>query len=176
MSVQPVLLPALPDTECREVWALCREAFAEGFSDEDAQHALGGWHAVIRVDGAVVAHAALVPRTLVVGEQPFRTGYVEAVAVAPRHQGHGLGTAVMRALDPVLLREFALGWLSTGRRGFYARLGWEAWEGPSYVLRGGRRVRTAGEDAGLMARRFGASAAVPLSSPVVCEDRAGDCW
>src|SRR4051794_21639118 len=79
--------------------ALLDAAFAGDFSDEDWAHALGGTHAFVETEGAVVAHASVVPRVLDVGTLRLRAGYVEAVAVRPDRQGTGLGTAVMRALD-----------------------------------------------------------------------------
>ena len=103
--------------------ALLDAAFAGDFSDDDWAHALGGTHALVEADGAVVAHAAVVPRVLDVGMQRVRAGYVEAVAVLPTRQGTGLGTAVMRALGEIMARDFELGALSTGEWRFYERLG-----------------------------------------------------
>ena len=69
-----------------------------------------------------------------------------------------------------------LGALSTGSPGFYGRLGWERWRGPTYVRRGDDLVRTPDEDAGIMVLRFGPSAGVDLAAPISSEARAGDDW
>src|SRR3712207_13966 len=64
----------------------------DGFADEDWQHALGGLHFVLELEGVVRAHASVVERELRVGGVPLRTGYVEAVATTPAYQGMGLGS------------------------------------------------------------------------------------
>jgi aminoglycoside 2'-N-acetyltransferase I len=156
--------------------ALCLRAFPDGFSDDDWEHAQGGWHVLVVDRTAVVAHAALVIRQLTVGSRPFRTGYVEAVATEPARQGQGLGSLVMAEIGAIVRREAEMGALSTGRHGFYERLGWERWQGPTYVLRDGHPVRTADEDDGVMVLRHGPSAAVDLAAAIACPQRTGDDW
>lgn len=152
-------------------------AFAGEFADEDWAHALGGTHALIETADAVIAHASVVPRTLDVAGHPIRTGYVEAVAVLPARQGTGLGTAVMRALGEVITRDFALGALSTGEWHFYERLGWERWQGPTWVRHpDGRRERTPDDDDSLMILRTPRTPALDLSAPLACDARPGDVW
>ena len=68
----------------------------ERFTDDDWEHAVGGVHVVLDVDGEIVTHASVVERELRVDGRPLRTGYVEAVATAPAWQGRGYGTTVMR--------------------------------------------------------------------------------
>ncbi len=99
----------------RQLRPLWNAAF-EDITDEDEEHAYGGVHVVALDASVVVAHASAVPRRLLVGSEPFETGYVEAVSVSPARQRMGLGTAVMRALDPELRRRWSLGALSTGKR------------------------------------------------------------
>lgn len=160
----------------RSIRAMLDEAFEGHFSDEDWAHALGGWHVVVTVDGAVVAHASAVVRVIDIGGRSFRSGYVEAVATAPKVQGAGYGSRAMNALAPVLRRDFDVGLLSTSRHGFYERLGWERWRGPTFVCRDGRQVRTQDEDDGIMALRFGPSAETNLGDPITCLSRIGDDW
>jgi aminoglycoside 2'-N-acetyltransferase I len=74
----------------------------------------------------------------------------------------------------VVRREFDIGVLSTSRHRFYERLGWERWTGPSFVLRGGERIRTADEDDGIVVLRFGVSLDIPLSAAIACHARSGD--
>ncbi|HVE62447.1 MAG TPA: GNAT family N-acetyltransferase [Mycobacteriales bacterium] len=155
---------------------LLDSAFAGDFSDADWDHTLGGWHAVARAGDTVIAHAAVVPRTLYVAARPVRVGYVEGVATAPERQGEGLGSAVMTEITAVVRRDFDMGALSTSRPAFYERLGWERWRGPTYVRRGEATVRTAEEDAGIMVLRFGASRDISLVEPICCEERPGDDW
>lgn len=152
-------------------------AFAGEFTDEDWGHALGGWHVVVTGgDGEVLAHAAVVPRVLVVGDRPWCTGYVEAVAIAPARQGEGLGSLVMVEATRVVRREHEMGGLSTGRHPFYERLGWERWQGPTFVRNGADVIRTEDEDDGVMVLRFGPSAEVDPTASISCGARPGDDW
>ena len=152
-------------------------AFAGGFDDDDWAHALGGWHVVVvDHDGTALAHAAVVPRLLEVAGRPVRAGYVEAVATAPGRQGDGLGSLAMTEVGEIVRRDYELGALSTSRHAFYGRLGWDRWQGQTYVRDGSRLVRTQDEDDGVMVLRFGPSEDVDLSSTLACETRPGDDW
>lgn len=152
----------------------------DDFTEDDADHALdrrGGLHVLLRLGDLVVAHAAAVPRTVVVGDLPLAAGYVEAVATLPDHQGRGHGTRVVTRLGEELRARFALGVLSTGEHGFYERLGWRRWRGPSSVLTAdGGRHRTEEDDDGLMVLTWAATADLDLASPIACHDRPGDAW
>jgi aminoglycoside 2'-N-acetyltransferase I len=157
--------------------ALLDIAFAGDFTDDDWAHALGGTHAFVEGDGAVVAHASVVPRALDIGQQRVRAGYVEAVAVLPSLQSEGLGTAVMRALVDVIAGEFELGALSTGEWRFYAGLGWERWRGPTWVRHPhGRLERSPDDDDSLMILRTPTSPPIDLFAPLTCDARPGDAW
>jgi aminoglycoside 2'-N-acetyltransferase I len=159
------------------VRTLVERAFGDDFGEDDWSHCLGGWHVVVRVDGAPVAHAAIVPRTLTVSGRPLRAGYVEGVATEPSLQGRGHGSAVMREAAALLRERFELGALSTSRHAFYERLGWERWRGPAYVSNGVDAHRTPDEDDGIMVLRYGsAAAALDLAGPICCEGRPGDDW
>src|SRR3990170_893248 len=115
--VQLVASRDLQGPQRTAIRALLDAAFAGDFSDADWAHALGGTHAIVEADGAIVAHASVVPRLL---------------AVHPTRQGTGLGTAVMRALAKVIAQQYAIGALSSGEWHFYERLGWERWQGPTW--------------------------------------------
>jgi aminoglycoside 2'-N-acetyltransferase I len=161
----------------RAIRALLDAAFAGDVTDHDWAHALGGTHALIEADGAVVAHASVVPRVLDIGQQRIRAAYVEAVAVLPARQGTGLGTAVMRALGEIIAREFELGALSTGEWHFYERLGWERWRGPTWVRHPhGQLERSPRDDDSLMILRTPASPPLDLFAPMTCDARPGDAW
>src|SRR3712207_2669220 len=119
VRVRSLTTGSLIDAERRAIRALLDEAFwsddaEEGFADHDWEHALGGAHVVLEDDGRIVAHAAVVERELHVARRPVRTGYVEAVAVAPDAQARGLGTTVMRAVGDEIAERFELGALGTG--------------------------------------------------------------
>jgi aminoglycoside 2'-N-acetyltransferase I len=153
-------------------------AFGGRFDEHDWEHTLGGTH-VLATDGdEVVAHGAVVPRWLVAGERGVRSGYVEGVATREDRRGRGLGTLVMREVGRVVLVGYELGALADGSRipGFYQRLGWETWRGPTFVAGPEGRVRTAEDDGGILVLRTPASAELDLGDPLVCDWRAGDVW
>lgn len=158
-----------------EARAVVVAAFDGDLLETDWANALGGLHVVVTSGGAVVAHAAVVPRTLEAGGRPVRTGYVEAVATAAEHRGRGHGTAAVRAATDLVRERYPLGALSTGLHGFYGRLGWLLWEGPTAVRRGTAVERTPDDDGGVLV--------LPLADPdldrtglLVCDDRPGDVW
>jgi aminoglycoside 2'-N-acetyltransferase I len=172
-----IVTEALSAADRRALRALLDEAFAGDLSDDDWAHALGGWHAIAREIGAIVAHAAVVPRRIEIDGRLFHAGYVEAVATAPSHQRRGFGTAVMRAIAGEVRTRFELGVLSSGTWGFYERLGWERWRGPTWVRAAdGERRRSPEEDDGVMVLRTTASHDVDLGAAITCEARAGDAW
>jgi aminoglycoside 2'-N-acetyltransferase I len=153
------------------------DAAFDDFTDDDMEHGLGGTHWLVEVDGQLLAHASVVERWIELDGQPLRTGYVEAVAVAPERQGTGLGTVVMRRATEHIRERYDLGVLGTGEQQFYERLGWERFAGRSFV-RGtdGVVTATADEDPWLMVLRTGPSAALPLTGTLTCEWRPGDVW
>lgn len=159
-----------------EIRALLDDAFDGEFTDDDWDHTRGGWHCVVIDGGRVIAHAAVVPRTIHVGDRPLRCGYVEGVATTPAAQGRGHGTRAMEAATVIVRREFEIGVLSTDAHGFYERIGWQRWQGPSHVLEDGQRRRTEDEDDGLMAMAGTLDGALELTEAIACEARSGDAW
>jgi aminoglycoside 2'-N-acetyltransferase I len=166
----------LPPAVVSELRSLLWAAFSDGLSEEDFEHCLGGEHVMVRDGDALVAHAAVIPRTLYVDTRPVRAGYVEGVATLPSRQGERFGSRTMRLIGTAIRERYEMGALSTGRHSFYRRLGWERWRGPSWVILDGERVRTVEDDDGLMVLRFGPSADLDLTSPITCHDRPGDAW
>ena len=165
-----------PDDRLAAIRRLLDRAFGGDFSDDDWAHALGGTHVVVEDGGAVVGHAAVVPRTIEVAGRSLRTGYVEAVATEPARQREGLGRRVMAEVAEIVRDDFELGALSTGRHRFYEGLGWERWRGPTSVRHGPAAVRTPDEDDGVMVLRVGPSRDLDLRAPISCEARRGDDW
>ena len=98
MAEGPVIRAAptedLSAAELADLRALAWSAFAgvDPMTEADWDHALGGVHVFLELDGAPISHAALVERPIRVGERELRTGYVEAEATAQEHQGLGFGT------------------------------------------------------------------------------------
>lgn len=171
----------LTAAEVAAIRELLADAFAsddedEQFTEDDWQHAIGGVHFVLDIGGEILAHASVVERELHVDRRPLRTGYVEAVATAPAHQGTGLGSVVMREVASLIQERFELGALGTGSQGFYERLGWLIWRGPSSVRTADGTVRTPDEDGYILVLPTPASPPLDLAEPISCEWRPGDVW
>ena len=60
---------------------LVRSAFGANFRAHDWLHGVDDVHVLVTDDAALLAHAAVVPRTLRHDGEVFETGYVEGVAV-----------------------------------------------------------------------------------------------
>lgn len=151
-------------------------AFDEEFV-EDWDHALGGTHFLIEEDGNPVAHASVVERELLAGGRVLRTGYVEAVATRPDRRGRGFGTRVMEAATEHIKSTYELGALGTGEFDFYARFGWERWQGPTAVRTSTGVLRTPDEDGFVMILRTPSTPQdLDLAAVISCEWRSGDVW
>ena len=170
----------LAATEIATIRGLMLAAFGtdeeEGFDDDDWEHALGGIHFVLELDGDVIAHASVVERALRVDGRPLRTGYVEAVATAPKRQGAGFGSLVMADVTSYIQERFELGALGTGRHRFYERLGWQTWTGPSFVRTADGARRTPDDDGYILVLLTPSTPALDMAGPISCEWRHGDVW
>jgi aminoglycoside 2'-N-acetyltransferase I len=190
-ALQPGILPTmtrlrsvttaeLTRAELEVLRELLFGAFGGRFDEHDWEHTLGGVHVLASEDDQVVAHGAVVPRTLAAGGRELRTGYVEGVATRADRQGRGLATAVMREVGRVIREGYELGALGDGSGipGFYQRLGWETWQGPTFVAgpRGRGRGRTAEEDGSILVLRTPATGALDVTGSITCDWRPGDVW
>jgi aminoglycoside 2'-N-acetyltransferase I len=149
------------------------------FSDEDWEHCLGGVHVLGELDGDLVAHAAVVERRLHSGGRALRTGYVEGVAVRGDLRRRGLASEIMREVNDVVGAEgFELGALGDGSGvvGFYRRLGWRAWQGPTEVITPDGPRRTEDEDGFILVLFTVKTPELDVTQPLACEARSGDDW
>jgi aminoglycoside 2'-N-acetyltransferase I len=139
--------------------------------------ALGGTHFVVAEDGVVIAHAAVVDRTLEWDGRPLRTGYVEAVATLPERQRQGLGSVVMRAVAAFLDERYELGALATATPEFYEQLGWVRWPGRTAVRRPEGVRLTPEEDGKVLVRLSATSLDLRERGLLVCDGRRpGEPW
>jgi aminoglycoside 2'-N-acetyltransferase I len=172
----------LTATELSTIRALVDASFDrdnpdEQFSEDDWDHALGGIHVLLDVDGRLVSHASIVARQLHASGRALRTGYVEAVATLPAYRNRGLGSATMTATNDEIRAAYELGALGTGRISFYERLGWERWRGPTAVRTADGEERTPDEDGYVFVLRTPATPRdLDLDGRLSCEWRPGDVW
>jgi aminoglycoside 2'-N-acetyltransferase I len=159
-----------------EAHALCARAFGERFGDDDWAHALGGLHALLRHDGRLVAHGAVVQRQLLHGGRTLRTGYVEAVGVDPDARRRGHASVVMAALEDVVRRAYDLGALAASAEGatLYAARGWTRWRGPTSALTPDGVVGTPDEDGTIWV--LPVTPDLDPDGALTCDWRADDLW
>ncbi len=167
----------------RVITALCSRAFQEDFSSlftyiTDCAHVLAyldGEHSSdAAAGGELVGHASWSTRWLQpAGHPPLRTAYVDAVATDPTYWGCGIGRAVMTQFAAET-QDYALGGLSTSVAGFYARLGWERWHGPTAVRAKHGLEYTPDECVMILRTPF--SPALDLDELLTVEPRDGQPW
>jgi len=146
------------------------------FTDSDWEHGTGGIHVLVEEGGEILSHGSVVVRRLEIDAVPVRTGYVEAVATWPEQQRRGYASLVMGEIDEIIRSQYPLGGLSTPVPGFYERLGWELWRGPTFVRTATGTERTPDDDGGIMVLRTPTSPELDLSGTITCEWREGDVW
>lgn len=159
-----------------EIRRLLDESFAGDFSEDDWEHALGGWHVVVLEGTTPVSHAACVARRLEAAGRALHTGYVEGVATTPTRRHEGLASLVLSELSSLIRQEFEMGALATACHSLYEPLGWERWRGPTFARRGGESVRTEDNDDSLLVLRFGPSLGLDVASAISCDARRGAHW
>jgi aminoglycoside 2'-N-acetyltransferase I len=98
------------------------------------------------------------------------------VATRSARRGQGHGSRVMKAIAEIVERDFELGALATGRQGFYMRLGWELWRGPTSVSTPSGPEPTPEEDGAVMIMRTPATPHLDLDAQLMCDWRAGEVW
>ncbi|MPY65973.1 GNAT family N-acetyltransferase [Deinococcus sp. SDU3-2] len=164
----------------RAVRELLAAAYGEDFSDDDWDHALGGLHTLAWLGGRLIGHAALVQRTLLVGDAPRRVGYLEAMAVHPAWQRRGVGRTLLRQVNAQVTRAYDFGALSTSDEGLglYQAGGWRVWRGPLRVMTPAGVRETPEEGGGVLvyAPAGTLDAAQEEGAPLTCEFRRGDVW
>jgi aminoglycoside 2'-N-acetyltransferase I len=162
---------SLTALELAKLRALLDVAYDGDFGDDDWLHALGGQH-VLAFDGnELIAHASVVERGLLHQERRWKTGYVEALAVAPARRRAGLGSKVMEQVELMLQNEFELGALSTTDLALplYERRGWQRWRGTTWVRRTAHDARqrtTTASSCGRSPRPSTCTGASPATSGV----------
>lgn len=151
-------------------------AFDGDFGDADWAHAIGGDHVWVIGSAGLISHASLVERALVCNGRTIRAGYVEAVATAAPFRRSGHGTSVMQRIGELIGERYELGALSTGTPAFYQTLGWELWNGPTFVNGPRGRERTPNDDGSVMILWTTRTPRLNLNGEIMCEWRPGDVW
>ena len=148
---------------------VCRTAHQE----DDFTHLFsyipsGGIHVLAYREHEVVSHAVATTRWLQPEGLPLlRTAYVDAVATLPAYQGQGIASTLMRHLATVI-SDFEMACLETERVSFYARVGWELWQGPLAGRRATELLPTP-DQKGVMILRLARTPPLDVESLLVIE-------
>lgn len=156
-----------------EITRLCSDAYEEDFAPVLAEFP-APVHVLARSGERLVSHALWVERQLQVGDGAFlRTAYIEAVATDPLVQRRGYASAVMRYLADQLAG-FELAALAPFDVKYYARLGWERWQGPLAIRTADGLLPTPDEE--VMILRLPATPPLDLRASLSAEWRVGEVW
>jgi aminoglycoside 2'-N-acetyltransferase I len=155
-----------------EIIALCSRAYEEDFSSLFDDFA-ATTHVLANVGRRWVSHALWIERPLFYNGARLRSAYVEAVATEPAHQRRGYASAVLRALA-LAIGAYDIGALSPSDPAFYARLGWELWQGSLFVERDGRQHPT--PDEVVMVLRLPNTPPLDVGGTLAAPWRKGDIW
>jgi aminoglycoside 2'-N-acetyltransferase I len=159
--------------------ALVRSAFGDSFRPHDWLHGVDGVHVLVSEDDVLLAHAAVVTRTLRHDGGVFDTGYVEGVAVRADQQGRGLGRLVMDHTESVIQTRHAIGALNAveSAASFYASRGWKPWDGLTQADTPDGLVDTYDTaDRIFLLAPASAQPGFAKSVPLICDWRLGDLW
>lgn len=160
--------------ERQEIIAFCTRAYDEDMEPvfatfADPTHVLGF------SNGMLASHALWITRLLQPGNlPPLRTAYVEAVATDPTLRHRGFATAIMRRIAAEV-QAFDLAALSPFDEHYYARLGWETWQGP-LLIRTQDGLQPSPDDETVMILRLPKTPALDLTQPLSAEWREGEVW
>ncbi len=174
LTIQTVPSASLSPVDRDALVALCTEAYEEPFAQylEDIGP---GVHLLGFVEDTLVSHVMWVPRVLYAhGLGALDAAYVEAVATLPSAQGHGYASTLMRHVS-AKLSDFQLAALSPSDHAWYARFGWETWQGPLSVRQDGRDEPTPDEE--LMVLRLPRTPqGLDVHAAIACDWRPGEVW
>jgi aminoglycoside 2'-N-acetyltransferase I len=82
----------------------------------------------------------------------------------------------MREIGAIIVEAYEVGFLGTGEIGFYERLAWRTWRGPSFVRTPDGERSTPEDDGYLMVLRTPTSPPLDLDARISCDWRPGDVW
>ncbi len=174
MKIQIVPSALMTDREIENIISFCNRAYAEELDAlfetfENTTHVLG------LINEKLVSHAMCVTRYLQTGAAPImRTAYVEMVATEKAYRRRGFAAAIMkRLIDEV--QDYDLAALSPSDHKYYAKLGWELWQGPLFI-RTDDGLLASPEDEEAMIYRLPKTPVLDLAAPLSAEWREGELW
>ena len=158
-----------------EIAKLLEDSYEGDFSEEDWLHTFGGVRFVGTLENQIVAHAAVVPRAVLINDLPRTIGYLEGVAVSPKFQGRGFGSHLLQYVSDFCQSNYEISMLSTDEFDFYGKFGWQRFKGVSGIMHNSVKALTPQEDDGLMYLAGNSIESIEIAT-AFCDWREGDCW
>ncbi|MFC8671086.1 GNAT family N-acetyltransferase [Streptomyces griseorubiginosus] len=166
----------LDEKELKELKGMLESVFGkERYTQESWEHCLGGIHYLLRYGDKLVAHGALVPRYLRQGDMELRGVYGESMATLSDWRNLGFGTAIVALATAEIRRNYDIGVFAGSRYGFYRRLGWDKWRGPTFVETA-RGIELKGPDRGAVMFWLPDHSIVDPDADLTTISRSGDDW
>ncbi len=174
LELRTVHTADLSDGSAAAIRELLDGAFGK-VSEDTYQNVLGGVHALLVEDGALIGHASVVQRRMLHGGRALRTGYIEGVAVRADRRRRGHGAALMSALERIVRAGYQFGALGASDDGaqLYVARGWQQWRGPIAALTPDGIRRTPDKAGAIYVLPV---TPVDLSGELVCDWRPGSVW
>jgi GNAT superfamily N-acetyltransferase len=175
----PIIINKIDDDFLQQNLAVIKDllldAYEGDFSEQDWQHTFGGARFLGTLGEQIVAHAAVVPRPVLINDLPMTIGYLEGVAVSSKFQGQRLGSQLLQHVSDFCKSNYEISMLSTDEFDFYGKFGWQRFKGASGVMQDSVRSLTPEEDDGLMYLVGNSTESIEIST-AYCDWREGDCW
>lgn len=167
---------ALHDDEKGAMRELLDSCFDGEFADTDWDHALGGMHVLALDEEQLVGHGCVVQRSMLMGDQPLRCGYIEAIAVDELRRGEGIGNNITAWVTEFVRQAYdfgALGATDLGRP-IYTKNSWQEWRGELAVMSPDGLVAQGDDRGSVMVLEC--AKPLDLDARLACDWRIGDVW
>lgn len=151
------------------------KVFGVGFDNAAWANTLGGENIILKVNGQLVGHAAMVERAIEVDDRKYNVKYVEAVAIDPKYQGQQLGHALIGIVNFKIHQSQKLGFLATSSVRFYRSLKWQEWQGSSFT-RDSKGLTSPSSPRGRIMYLPALQLLLDKTKEITIDSRPGDVW
>jgi aminoglycoside 2'-N-acetyltransferase I len=175
LEVQIIPNHAMTEAQYVEIITLTTQAFRRDYTPY-MESFINPTHVLGRHQNKLVSHVLWIARWLQIGSAPLlRTAYIEALATEINHRNRGFASHLMkRAIEEV--QDYDIAALSTGSNGFYARLGWQLWQGPLYARKENDLIAMPEEQGCVMVYSLPKTPPLDIAAPLSVEWRELEPW
>jgi len=161
--------------EFAEIIALTSQAFERDYTPY-MESFTSPTHILARLNRKLVCYVAIVTRWTQMGKGPLlKTAAIEGMATELSYRHRGFASQLMRRAVAEA-QDYDIAVLSTGRNGFYARLGWKIWEGPLYTRKGKELIAMPEEQGCVMVYALSKTPPLDMTATLSIEWRELEPW